>query len=404
MNRLHSPRLLLLSLAALLPTLAKAEAQLIVQLQPGANAQTVATRAGVALRGVTPNAPFALLGVTSGTAADAQRRLQSDSANVVWAEDNAEAQNPESAAAKNPTVRKGSSLSAIGDRHAVVERNANALGQVGWSAMLAAAPGRTVRIAILDNGLSRRQTALWSKVDASLDTTGGNADDIPMGIDSDRDGTPDAAVGHGTMIAGIADAVAPQVRFVIAKVADSDGHATAWSVVQGLAFSANAGAEVANLSMGSAQAIAAFNDVAEWCDSKGLLVVAPSGNAATGRAWYPARSSKALCVVGLNADNTLASFSNWDGHATASAPAVGITGQWWNGEMGIWSGTSFSAPFVAAGLADCLRRTSRQSPRTLIRAVNSSGTNIDRLNNRYKGEIGMLLNIVALDRALRSKA
>lgn len=390
----------LLALAAL----AAPEPQLIVQLKPGADPVTVAALANVTLRATTPNAPFALYGVSSGTAEAAQMRLVADAAHVVWAEDNAEVGSPENAAVRGGAIQKGSSLGVIGGRTALVQRNANALAQVDWSAALAASPGRMVRLAVLDTGLSRSQTGLWAKVDLSMDAFGGDADDAAVGIDTNGNGIKDEAVGHGTMVAGIVDAVAPQVRLVVAKIADSDGRATAWSVVQGLAFAANAGAEVANLSMGSAEPVAAFNDMAEWCESKGLLVVAPAGNAGTDRLWYPARSSKALSVAGLTATNVKAGFSNYEGGVDASAPAVGIVSQWWDGGLAAWSGTSFAAPFVSGGLADCLRRTNRRSPSSLVRAVTDSGQNVDRLNDKkLKDRIGPLLDIASLDRKLQGK-
>ena len=397
-------RLLLASLAAALPAFGAAEAQLVVQLKPGADPAAVAKRDGVALRGVTAGAPFALYAVTSGNALDAQKRLAADAANVAWAEDNAEAQNPETSSAKGSSVQKGSSLSVVGDRNAVVAKDASALAQVGWNAGLAASAGRTVRLAILDDGLSRKQTALWAKVDASFDAFGGVADDASTGIDSNGDGVKDAAVGHGTMVAGIADAVAPNVRLVIAKVADSDGRATAWTIVQGLAFAATHGAEIANLSMGSVAAVAAFNDVAEWCAGQGLLVVAAIGNGGAEGAWYPSRSPKALCVAGVDAVGLKAGFSNWDGGADAAAPAVGIVSQYYDGGLAAWSGTSFAAPFVAAGLADCLRRTTPQTPASLVKAVNASGRNIDGLNAKaYKSKLGTLLDIAALNVKLKGK-
>ena len=211
-------------------------------------------------------------------------------------------------------------------------------------------------------------------------------------------------MGHGTMVAGIADAVAPNVRLVVAKVADSDGRATAWTIVQGLVFAATQGAEVANLSLGSPAAVAAFNNVAEWCAGRGLLVVAAIGNGGAEGAWYPSRSSKALCVAGVDAVGTKASFSSWDGTADAAAPAVGIVSQYFDGGLAAWSGTSFAAPFVAAGLADCLRRTTVQSPIGLIKLVTASGRNIDGLNSKtFRSKLGTLLDIAALNAKLKGK-
>lgn len=370
--------------------------RLIVQLAPGASAAAVGTRAKVLLREVIPGAPFALYEVPTGTADAAQLRLQADVKNVVWAEDDVSLLSPE--AVPGPFRSKGGSMSVIGDRLAVVAKNTTALTQVEWTSNLANSAGRTVRVAVLDNGLSRKQPGLWSKVDAYYDALGGNADDAPMNLDTNGNGIRDEGVGHGTMVAGIVDMVAPKVRLVIAKVADSDGQANSWNLVKGIAFAVNQKAEVANISLGSATAVAAFNDVAEWAETKGLLVVAAIGNTNTDRSWYPARSSKALCVAGVAPGDLKASFSNWDGAADACAPAVGIVSQFWDGKLGAWSGTSFASPFVAAGVADCLRRTAApQAPRNLIRAVTESGQSVDSLNKKYKGKMGTLLSILNLN-------
>jgi hypothetical protein len=396
-------RLILTCLAALVSGSVMAETQYIVQLKPGADPAAVATRAGVVLRSFTPNAPFALYAVTTGAARAAAARLRADRTSVLWVEDNNDAHNPESEA-KSKVIRKGSGLSVIGDRKDLIKANTDALKQVDWSSALAeSTTGRVVKLAILDNGLSRNQKGLWSKVDASFDAFGGDADDKPMLIDSNKDGEFDVAVGHGTMVAGIADTVAPNVRLVIAKIADSDGHATAWSVIQGLAFAVNSGAEVANLSMGSPTAVAAFTDVADWCDSKGLLVVAAAGNAAEAKAWFPARASSSLCVSGVNADSTKADFSNYERTVDASAPAVGLTSQWWDGGLATWTGTSFAAPFVSASLADCLRRTKPFAPGLLVRKVTLSGLPIDTMNPLYKGRLGKLLDFAALNKILAAR-
>ncbi len=384
-----------LSLLALV-TLAAPAPRLIVQLAPGVSPETVARRNKITLIDVTPNAPFALFEAKGGRADAVQLRLLADPG-VVWAEDNAELGTPEG------TKSKGTTVSVIGERAGVVQKNAGALAQVRWSAGLAATEGRPVRLAVLDNGLSRKQTAVWAKVDAAFDAFGGNADDKATGLDTNRNGVKDEGVGHGTMVAGIVDAVAPKVRLVIAKVADSDGYTTSWNLVKGLVFAVTSGAEVANVSLGSAEATAAFNDVAEWAQAKGLLVVSAAGNTATDRAWYPARSSKALCVTALNADDSKASFGNWDSAVDACAPGVGIVSLGVDGGLVAWSGTSFAAPFVAAGLADCLRRTTPQTPGSLINVVNGAGRSVDSVNKKYKGKIGTALDIAALDRRLRPR-
>jgi subtilisin family serine protease len=203
------------------------------------------------------------------------------------------------------------------------------------------------------------------------------------------------------MIAGIVDQIAPQSRVIIARVADSDGQATAWTLIEGLAFAVTHGAEVANVSLGSPNQVPALRDVMDWCEESHLLVVSGIGNADQGNAYFPAAIRKVVCVTGLNPNNTKAVFSNWDGTSRSAAPATGIVSQWWDGHMGIWSGTSFSAPMVAAAAADCLRRSAGPIALDTLRgAIQSSGKNIDSLNQPYRGELGTLLDIQSLDATL----
>jgi len=152
------------------------------------------------------------------------------------------------------------------------------------------------------------------------------------------------------------------------------------------------------MSLGSPDRIPALSDVSDWCQANHMVVVAAIGNNAFGNALFPARESSFVSVAGLNADNTKASFSNWDHGCDSSAPAVGISSEFWNNSVQVWSGTSFAAPFVSGAIADCLRRVSGpQDPGALIRATFNSGDNLDKLNVPYRGSLGTLLDIQKLD-------
>jgi hypothetical protein len=372
--------------------------QLIVRMRPNVSPEALAAAHHVVLLDRTQGAPFALFAIPGGVEGDAiQAEFQADP-DVVWAEDNDNVSTPEGQGATH-----GSSIPAVGGRSKLYEANLTVLKQINWSSSLANSKGRTVRIAILDTGLSTAQNYLWAKVDA-------NANFIEPGLVAD-DGTQSlrlrsrgmGVVGHGTMVAGIVDMIAPQTRLVIARVADSYGDATAWTLIEGLAFAVTSGAEVANISLGSPNRIVALTDVMDWCEENNLLVVAAIGNAGLRQAFYPAQISKAICVAGLNPDNTKAAFSNYDGSVRSSAPATGIVSQWWNGQMGVWSGTSFSSPMVAASIADCLRRNAFGQLSLVRNAVKTSGRNIDPLNPDYRGELGTLLDFVNLNATISGK-
>lgn len=386
---------------AFLPVAAHAESQIVARLDPTVTPGKIGKRYGLILRDYTANAPFALFAAADDAAADKAIQAMSLDPLVIWAEGNEAVGAPEGEAKSTPM--KGGSLPAVGDRSKLQQINANLLGQIDWSPSLAATPGRAVRLAILDTGLSPRQPELWAKVDASVNFVEPNkpAYDQPRKVDTNGNGIRDEGVGHGTMIAGIVDQIAPQVRLVVARVADSDGMATGWTLIKGLAFAVAAKAEIANVSLGSTIRIDALSDVLDWCEQNRLLVVAAAGNGSQKRATYPARINKVICVSGLDMDNRKASFSNWDGTCDAAAPAVGFASQFWDGELAVWSGTSFAAPVVAASLADCLRRTNPLLPGTLRKACTSSGVSVDAWNPAYKGSLGTLIDFTRLDRALR---
>lgn len=387
--------------------LATADTRIISMLRPGVLPADVAARDGVKVIDTAPNSPFVLFSAPGNAAISL---VTNDSSNLYGslvdtqessAQDGSDpAPVPPTTPTSTPTPPTGSAGNTIGavGSGLTTQWNTNFLNQVNWSADLANSDGRTVKLAIVDCGLSRKATDLWSKVDAAYDVFGGNADDTPMGVDTNRDGKVDGALGHGTMVASVVATVAPKVRLVIAKVGDSDGQATKWNLLKGLVFSANQGAEIANVSMGTAEAVAQFDALASWCASKGMLVVAAIGNAAGDCAWAPSNSSKALCVAGLAPDDSKASFSNWNVAADACAPAVGIVGEYYDGSLVAWSGTSFAAPFVSAALADCLRRTSPQSPFSLISLTTASGRNVGAVNAAYVGKLGTALDIQSLDR------
>lgn len=386
------------ALALALPTLASAESLIICRLTKRANPVSIARRYGMTLRDTTPAAPFALFGVKSDEEGDVlEARLRADTANIVWAEDDGDLGSPEDEA-HGQAPSKGGGLPAVGGRSQLQDINANLLGQISWSKTLAETPGRQVRLAILDTGLSTRQAALWSKVDASVNCVekGQVADDVARGTDSNGNGVPDEGTGHGTMIAGIVDQIAPNVHLVIARVADSDGRATGWRVIKGLAFASVEGAEVANVSLGTLARVPALSDVLDWCEERRMLVVAAIGNDAQGAACYPARISKAVCVAGVDADSHKASFSNWDSTSDAAAPATGIASQFWDGELAVWSGTSFACPMVAASLADALRLSSPSTPDALRKALKATSASLDSLNPNYKGKLGGLLDYTRL--------
>lgn len=341
-------------------------------------------------------APFALLTVPPGQDPEAFALQLAQAPEIVWAE----VDQRMDCVATGPTLvgaigaGRGSTIATVFDPNASYQANREVLGQIGHVHYPWLPTHRNVRVGILDTGLSSRQPILLKSVVATRDFIGKRSiEDGPTFNDSNANGTVDEAAGHGTMVAGIVHQVAPYAKLVIGRVADSDGTATAWSLVGGIGFAVINECEVINISLGSLSDIPAVSDVLDYCEQNRVLVVAAGGNSDNDEVVYPARSQKVLTVVGVDHVDKKAKFSNYSRRADVTAPSTGIISAWWNGQTGVWSGTSFASPFVAGAVADALRfRTANRLVTSQLhdRAA-ASGKNIDPLNPSYARELGRRL-------------
>lgn len=378
--------------------IADAQVRVIARLEPDANPVAVASDFGITLLDVTAPAPFVLFRAPVGTDIAALQEAMALDARVVWAEDDDPFSTPEHAGGS-----LASTIGAVGDPGTLYALNANLLAQIHWDPVAANAPGRRIRVGVLDTGLSPLVGRLWAKVVASLNAVeaGSPAYDIPSNTDTNGNGIPDQAVGHGTMVAGLVEQACPRVEFVVVRVADSDGFGSTWTVIKGLAFAVVNGAEVVNVSLGGDR-IPAMSDVMDWVEERRALVVAAVGNNGADTLLSPAEVRKVVSVAGLLPDDRKAPFSNWGNHVRVSAPATGLAGPWWRGGAVAWSGTSFASPLVTGAVANVLRRYGPKLPDVLRRAIESSGDSLNEANPQYRDELGVKLNVAKLDAYMRA--
>lgn len=378
---------------------AMAQTELIVQTVEGQDPAAIATDYGVELLDTTPDAPFALMFAGPEDDVNQIEVLMQADPRIVFVEDNDEFMMPEQTGGS-----LASTIAAVGDPNSLYAWNASLLQQVGWSPAFAFAHGRKVRVGIVDTGLSPFVARLWARTDAWINTIqpGQRAWDVPESRDTDGDGRTDEGVGHGTLVAGIVDQVCPNALFVVAKAADSDGIASAWSVIKGLVFCVTSGAEVVNISLGAPR-IPGMSDVMDWVEARRVVVVAAAGNDNRDELLSPADVRKTISVAGLLADGTKAPFSNFERGVRVSVPAVGFAGPWWQGGGATWSGTSFAAPIVTGALANALRLAGRRLPETIRDILDETGTDLDPANPGYRGELGVGLNIARLTVAAKRR-
>jgi subtilisin family serine protease len=269
---------------------------------------------------------------------------------------------------------------------------------MGWSDAFAEGGRRTARVGILDTGLTPR-TDLWRQVVASHNVLepGAPAFDQPNGIDENANGIADEGAGHGSMVAGVVNLVAPRAELVIVKVADDEGESTSWRIMRGVLHAVMEGCQVINISLGTDVPLNALECIVEFAMERGVLIVAPSGNDGLEVVLNPSRIRGVLSVAGLEKDDRKADFSNYGERIDVSAPADGISSLWHDGTVASYSGTSFSSP-LAAGAAAIAIQHLEQVPDAwnLASLIRSAGRSINNQNPGYEGKLGTALSVSRL--------
>ncbi len=232
-----------------------------------------------------------------------------------------------------------------------------------------------IKVAILDTGIDLDHEDLQGKIVASINLAGTSA-------------TADDRFGHGTHVAGIAAAmthnavgvagVGFNASLMNVKVLGDNGSGSLYDVGRGIAWAADKGAKVINLSLGSAQGSRYLESQVNYASGKGALVIAAAGNSGSTQRFYPAYYGNAIAVGATDTADAKASFSNFGASwVDVAAPGVGIYSTLPNHatylsanygyplNYGTLSGTSMATPMVA-GQAALL--AARNPDRTWIRS------------------------------------
>ncbi len=166
-----------------------------------------------------------------------------------------------------------------------------------------------------------------------------------------------SAVGHGTLVAGIAAAitdngvgiagVAWDAHVLPVKVLNYYGGGDDFLIGKGIVWAADQGADIINLSLGGAAESGGLCAAVTYATSKGALVVAAAGNGEDRAAMYPAACPGAFAVTATDANGDFTYFSNYGGWVDLAAPGVQITSTGNDGRYIAEDGTSFAAPIVS---------------------------------------------------------
>lgn len=176
--------------------------------------------------------------------------------------------------------------------------------------------------------------------------------------------------GHGTRVAGTIGAATDNALGVAAvgwnakvmpiRVTNrTDGAAYSSDMARGLAWAADNGAQIANMSYMSWQH-STVQSAAQYLRNKGGLVFGSAGNAGTDAGANP---TPYVVVVAATASNdSRASWSNYGPYVDLAAPGSGILTTSIGGGYASVSGTSFSSPIGAAVAALVMAANGQLTP------------------------------------------
>jgi subtilisin family serine protease len=210
----------------------------------------------------------------------------------------------------------------------------------------------SVVIAMLDTGLDAQHADLRGSTVAGYDVVNDDAD-------------PSDDHGHGTSAAGIASArtnnsegqsgVCWACSLMPVKVLDSGGSGKTSTIALGIAWAADRGARVLNMSFGGPGTTNTLRAAVDYAASRGTLLVASSGNSGVDTPFYPAAYDQVVGVAATTETDARYSWSNYGNWVEVAAPGCNTATRVGGGYVE-FCGTSSAAPMVSgiAGLAFAL--------------------------------------------------
>lgn len=208
----------------------------------------------------------------------------------------------------------------------------------------------SVRIAIVDTGISSIHEDLAGKVGGGYNAINGSAN-----AEDDN--------GHGTHVAGIAAAQSNNAKgvagvswgstLVPVKVLDGSGSGTYSDVAEGITWAADNGANVINMSLGGSFSSSTLESAVNYAWNRGVLLACAAGNSGNPNPQYPGYYTNCIAVGATDSRDEKPRWSTYGSWVDVAAPGAGILSTYPGNSYVSLSGTSMATPHVA-GLAGLL--------------------------------------------------
>ena len=193
-------------------------------------------------------------------------------------------------------------------------------------------------------------------------------------------------------------------QLMVLKALDSKGEGTTANIASAINWAVDHGANVINMSLGWTGPDSLLESALQNAKNHGVIIAVAAGNSSGSSPDYPAAYAQSIStVISVGASSiksassfSFTSFSNQAGSSSpynfVDAPGQSVLGYALNSSIQKWSGTSMSAPLVAAEAADLLSANAGLSSDQIVTAIVSGtvslgSTSTQKVSTRSTGRL-----------------
>lgn len=354
----------------------------LVEPEPGEDIEEIAEDLGATVLGEVPGTPYYRVSVPEGMSMMHFMHHMAGDGRVAGADPDVGLTAPEG---------DGSTLPAGGLLLASEIPVQPEVLRVGADAARLRATGAGILVAVIDTGVLPHEFLDGHVEPGGWDFVDGDPDplDEADGKDNDGDGLVDEGYGHGTFVASLVLAVAPDARILPFRVLDSDSIGSASTIATAISMASDLGAHVINLSVSMEERTKVLHDAVQTARARGVYVVASAGNTGADDVNFPSALSHAFSVTSIDEFDVRAPFASYGGEIDLSAPGVDLLGAY-PSKTGTarWSGTSFSAALVSGAYALLRELDPGAEPEDLLERLEDTAVPLDATNPEIADELG----------------
>jgi hypothetical protein len=189
-----------------------------------------------------------------------------------------------------------------------------------------------------------------------------------------------ADFGHGTMVASLIAATAPNAQIMPIRAFQADGSAQLSDIVAAVYYAVSNGAKVINMSFDLNTSDPALSDAMAAATQAGVICIASTENVSSNAAVYPAAyNSPSQPVIGVGSVDSVTGLfrSSFSGYGAPSvdvyAPGENLIAAYPGNHFAVASGTSFSTA-LASGVAAVVESSKTSVLANYVTALTNSGS------------------------------